>query len=182
MKPNVAAALCAALVGVLALSQSAMAEPKTARQCNSDWTANKASVQARVHGRVPQRADRGTSIRGAGQKPVCERSRGQGKLPERRRRLGQFGIAPVPRQWEPQLWQDQNRRLHVRAGFGGGRLPRSQDRKAPGRLILSPASSLKERSDGAHVGAPSFLKGRTRCMASRVPPQSRGLPSLPPRA
>jgi hypothetical protein len=46
MKPNVAAALCAALVGLLALSQSAIAEPKTARQCNSDWTANKASIQA----------------------------------------------------------------------------------------------------------------------------------------
>jgi hypothetical protein len=35
-----------ALVGLLALSQSAIAEPKTARQCNSDWTANKASIQA----------------------------------------------------------------------------------------------------------------------------------------
>jgi hypothetical protein len=46
MKPNVAAALCAALVGLLALSQSAIAEPKTAMQCNSDWTANKASIQA----------------------------------------------------------------------------------------------------------------------------------------
>ncbi|MFL6823535.1 MAG: hypothetical protein ACJ8FA_13285 [Xanthobacteraceae bacterium] len=46
MKANVAAALCAALVGLLALSQSAIAEPKTARQCNSDWAANKASIQA----------------------------------------------------------------------------------------------------------------------------------------
>ena len=46
MKPNVAAALCAALVGLLAWSQSAIAEPKTARQCNSDWAANKASIQA----------------------------------------------------------------------------------------------------------------------------------------
>jgi hypothetical protein len=46
MRPNVAAALCAALVGLLALSQSAIAEPKTARLCNSDWTANKASIQA----------------------------------------------------------------------------------------------------------------------------------------
>jgi len=46
MKPNVAAALGAALVGLLALSQSAIAEPKTARQCNTDWTANKASIQA----------------------------------------------------------------------------------------------------------------------------------------
>ena len=46
MRANVAAALCAAVVGLLAWSQSAIAEPKTARQCNSDWTANKASIQA----------------------------------------------------------------------------------------------------------------------------------------
>src|SRR5947208_15759825 len=103
MKPNVAAALCAALVGVLALSQSAMAEPTTARQCNSDWSANKASVQACVRGRVRRRGDSTTSTRGAGQKPGCERSRGKGKLPDQRRRLRQFAIAPVPRQWEPQL-------------------------------------------------------------------------------
>jgi hypothetical protein len=136
MKPNVAAALCAALVGVLALSQSAMAEPKTARQCNSDWTANKASIQASGKTKRALRSDRGTSIRGAGQKPVCDRSRGQGELPKRRRRLGQFGIVPVPRRWEPQLRQDQKRRLHVRAGFAGGGLPRSQDRKAPRGLIF----------------------------------------------
>src|SRR5262249_52005526 len=37
---------CAALVGLLALAQSAGAEPKTARQCNSDWVANKTAIQA----------------------------------------------------------------------------------------------------------------------------------------
>jgi len=46
MKPTFTAAVCTALVGLLALSQSAIAEPKTARQCNSDWAANKASIQA----------------------------------------------------------------------------------------------------------------------------------------
>ena len=34
MKPTFA--VCAAVVGLLALSQSAIAEPKTARQCNDD--------------------------------------------------------------------------------------------------------------------------------------------------
>src|SRR5262249_25047554 len=43
MKPTFA--VCAALVGLLALSQSAIAEQKTARQCNDDWSANKASIQ-----------------------------------------------------------------------------------------------------------------------------------------
>src|SRR5215831_13685190 len=45
MKPTFA--VCAAVVGLLlALSQSAIAEQKTARQCNDEWSANKASIQA----------------------------------------------------------------------------------------------------------------------------------------
>src|SRR5262249_30376399 len=44
MKPTFA--VCAAVVGLLALSQSAIAEQNTARQCNDDWSANKASIQA----------------------------------------------------------------------------------------------------------------------------------------
>jgi hypothetical protein len=44
MKPTFA--VCAAVAGLLALSQSAIAEQKTARQCNDDWSANKASIQA----------------------------------------------------------------------------------------------------------------------------------------
>jgi hypothetical protein len=44
MKPTFA--VCAAVVGLLALSQSAVAEQKTARQCNDDWNTNKASIQA----------------------------------------------------------------------------------------------------------------------------------------
>jgi len=46
MRPTFTAAACAALVGLLALAQSAGAEPKTAKQCNSDWAASKASIQA----------------------------------------------------------------------------------------------------------------------------------------
>src|SRR5262245_50695387 len=44
MKPTFA--VCAALLGLLALSLSAIAEQKTARQCNDDWSANKAAIQA----------------------------------------------------------------------------------------------------------------------------------------
>ena len=46
MRATFTAAACAALVGQLALAQSACAEPKTARQCNSDWAANKTAIQA----------------------------------------------------------------------------------------------------------------------------------------
>jgi hypothetical protein len=37
---------CAALAGLLGLSQPATAQQKTARQCNDEWAANKASIQA----------------------------------------------------------------------------------------------------------------------------------------
>src|SRR5262245_5266309 len=47
MKPTFTAyAACAALVGLLAWSQSAIAQQKTARQCNDEWSANKASIRA----------------------------------------------------------------------------------------------------------------------------------------
>src|SRR5437870_12750480 len=46
MRPTFTAAACVALVGLLTLAQSASAEPKTARQCNSDWAANKTAIQA----------------------------------------------------------------------------------------------------------------------------------------
>ena len=37
---------CAALVGLLAWSQSAIAQQKTVKQCNDEWSADKASIQA----------------------------------------------------------------------------------------------------------------------------------------
>ena len=46
MKPTFTATVCATFVGLLALAQSAAAEPKTASQCNADWAANKAAIQA----------------------------------------------------------------------------------------------------------------------------------------
>ena len=38
--------VCAALVGLLALSQSAFAQQKTVKQCSDEWTAGKAAIQA----------------------------------------------------------------------------------------------------------------------------------------
>ena len=46
MKPTFTVAACATFLGLLALAQSAAAEPKTASQCNADWAANKTSIQA----------------------------------------------------------------------------------------------------------------------------------------
>ncbi|MGA7486304.1 MAG: hypothetical protein WBW74_05105 [Xanthobacteraceae bacterium] len=47
MKPTFTMAVaCAALAGSLAFSQSAVAQQKTARQCNDEWSANKASIRA----------------------------------------------------------------------------------------------------------------------------------------
>ena len=37
---------CAALVGLLALSQSAVAQQKTGKQCNDEWNADRAAIQA----------------------------------------------------------------------------------------------------------------------------------------
>jgi hypothetical protein len=47
MKPTFTAAVTgAALAGLIALSQSAVAQQKTVKQCNDEWAANKAAMQA----------------------------------------------------------------------------------------------------------------------------------------
>ena len=47
MKPTFTAVVaCAALAGLVGLSQPATAQQKTTRQCNDEWAANKASIQA----------------------------------------------------------------------------------------------------------------------------------------
>ncbi len=46
MRMKFIATLCAAMLGLLAWSHSAVAQQKTAKQCNDEWTANKASIQA----------------------------------------------------------------------------------------------------------------------------------------
>jgi hypothetical protein len=46
MKAMLTAALCAALVALSALSQPAFAQQKTPKQCNDEWTADKAAIRA----------------------------------------------------------------------------------------------------------------------------------------
>jgi hypothetical protein len=46
MKSMFTAAVGAALLGLLAMSQPALAQQKTAKECAGEWTANKASLQA----------------------------------------------------------------------------------------------------------------------------------------
>ena len=46
MKRTFTTVVCAAFVGVVILSQSAVAQQKTAKQCNDEWTADKAAIQA----------------------------------------------------------------------------------------------------------------------------------------
>ena len=46
MKTTFTTALCVAFVGLSALSQSAVAQQKTVKQCNDEWTADKAAIQA----------------------------------------------------------------------------------------------------------------------------------------
>ncbi len=46
MKTTFTAPVCAALVGLLAMSQAAFAQQKTAKQCNDEWIAGQAGIQA----------------------------------------------------------------------------------------------------------------------------------------
>jgi hypothetical protein len=46
MKTIFTAVLCAASLAFVALSPSAVAQQKTAKQCNDEWTADKAAIQA----------------------------------------------------------------------------------------------------------------------------------------
>src|SRR5262249_52539572 len=141
-------AMCAALVGLLALSQSAIAEQKTARQCNDDWSANKTvhsgkrQEQARIHGRVPGRGARSAGIRrgAGGERPIRERSRGQGELPERCRGVGQFHIQNLPLQRQPKLRQDPERSVYGRKRLARGRLSRAEACKGRGDLTSASAS------------------------------------------
>src|SRR5262249_13699344 len=92
--------------------------------------------QTRIHGRVPGRGTRRAGIRRGtgGEGPIRDRSRGQSELPERRRRVGQFDLQNLPRQRQPKLRQDPERRVYVRKGLGGGGGPRAQ---ATGRCDLT---------------------------------------------
>jgi hypothetical protein len=83
MKPTFTAyAACAALVGLLAWSQSAIAQQKTVRQCNDEWSANKASIQASGKTkRVFVAECRGVAV--TAQTPAASASGRQGELPGR---------------------------------------------------------------------------------------------------
>src|SRR5262245_26237776 len=146
MKPTFA--VCAALLGLLALSPSAIAEQKTARQCNDDWSANKAAIQASGKTkRVFMAECRGCAARNAGirrgaggEGPIRERSRGQSELPERCRGVGQFRIQNLPPQRQPKLRQDPERCVYVREGLARGRFPRTQAPEGRCDLTSAPAS------------------------------------------
>src|SRR5262249_43416111 len=142
MKPTFA--VCAALLGLQALSPSAIAEQKTARQCNDDWSANKAAIQASGKTkRVFMAECRGMPLA----TPVSVAApveKGQyaseGELPERCRGVGQFHIQNLPPQRQPKLRQDPERRVYVREGLARGRFPRAQAREGRCDLTSAPAS------------------------------------------
>jgi len=46
MKARFSVVLCAAALGAMALSPAAFAQQKTAKQCNDEWAADKAAIQA----------------------------------------------------------------------------------------------------------------------------------------
>src|SRR5258708_39717189 len=46
MKTFFTAVLCAASLGLMTLAQPALAQQKTAKQCNDDWAADRAAIQA----------------------------------------------------------------------------------------------------------------------------------------
>jgi hypothetical protein len=46
MRTTFTTGLCAALVGLVALFQPALAQQKSAKQCNEEWKTNKTAIQA----------------------------------------------------------------------------------------------------------------------------------------
>jgi hypothetical protein len=44
--PTLTATMCAAFVGLMLLSQSAIAQQKTTKLCNDEWAANKVAIKA----------------------------------------------------------------------------------------------------------------------------------------
>ena len=46
MRTTFTVSVCAALIGLLVMSQAAFAQQKTARQCNDEWKAGQAGFQA----------------------------------------------------------------------------------------------------------------------------------------
>jgi hypothetical protein len=78
MKSMFTGAVGAALLGLLAMSQPALAQQKTAKECASDWTANKASLQASGKTRKAYIAEcRGLPAAAAPAAPAAPAGKGQ---------------------------------------------------------------------------------------------------------
>src|SRR5438445_486194 len=78
----------AALIGLLAMPVGALAQQKTVKQCNEEWTANKASIQASA----PRRTKSIRKRLAAGQQFEQDTTRGGGHGTARRyRRYAQDG-------------------------------------------------------------------------------------------
>src|SRR5262245_22873630 len=101
MKPTFTATICATFVGLLALAQSAAAEP-TASQCNADWAANKASIQASGKTKRAFVAEcRGVPIV-ARQVPALDKSQYATEAEAKANgRVGQFRIHDLPSRRQP---------------------------------------------------------------------------------
>jgi hypothetical protein len=134
MRKIFTAALCAASLGLVALSPPAVAQQKTTRQCNDEWAADRAAIQASGKTKrvfvaecrgvpVPAVASR-TMMLGKGQYPT--EAEAKGSCPSDA--IVWVNLRSKVRQ--PQLREDQARRIHVRAGVGHGRLPRAEERQA----------------------------------------------------
>src|SRR5262245_11505769 len=155
MKPTFA--VCAALLGLLALSPSAIAEQKTARQCNDDWSANKAAIQASGKTkRVFMAECRGVPL-AAPVSVAAPAEKGQyASAAEAKASCPSDAVVWVlPPQRQPKLRQDPERCVYVREGLARGRFPRTQARE--GRCDLTSASErILERRDGALAAPSSF--------------------------
>ena len=132
MKPTFA--VCAALLGLLALSPSAIAEQKTARQCNDDWSANKAAIQASGKTkRVFMAECRGMPL-AAPVSVAAPAEKGQyASEAEAKASCPSDAVVWVnsvskiyhPKR-QPKLRQDPERCVYVREGLARGRFPRTQ--------------------------------------------------------
>src|SRR5262245_45068376 len=148
MRPTFTAAACAALVGLLALAHSASAEPKTARQCNSDWAANKTAIQASGKTKRAFVAEcRGITV-APRQSPLDKgqyttEAEAKASCPSDAVEWVKFGIEGLPPERQPQLRQDRNRCIYVRTGVHRCRIPCAQTGEAPCGLILAGAPNTE---------------------------------------
>ncbi len=135
-------AACAALVGLLALSQSAVAQQKTSKQCNEEWRADRAAIQASGKTkRVFVAECRGVPVaaRVAAAVPAGKdqfATEAEAKMNCRADTV--VWVNSTSRVYHgsgSRSWQDQDGCVYVREGIGRCGLPRCQDCKRRGNLI-----------------------------------------------